>query len=97
MTKVLKYGNITMYIHKESGNLYVKDNIDGEHKPVLYGLYGSENYPIGLRDYMNIRKVDIITALKELESCNAVLLSDTFSIAFYEEEDVKKFIQVMEA
>lgn len=94
MIKILKHGYSTVYVHKESGNLYVKDK-QGKSRPIQYGVYDSDQSPVGLKDYMNIKGIDIHKALEELESCNVVFLSNTFSIAFYEEEDMEKFMQVM--
>lgn len=45
-----------------------------ESKPIKFGLYGADNELIGLRDYMNIRNIDIKQAIEELENCNIVLV-----------------------
>ena len=54
-----------------------------ESKPIKFGLYGADNELIGLRDYMNIRNIDIKQAIEELENCNIVLVGHVFNVMFY--------------
>lgn len=89
----IKYGNV--YIYKESGNLYVKDKT-GESRKIQYGLYGTEQCPVGLRDYMNIRGISLIEAANELTELGVVLITANFNICFYEEADVERFIKRIE-
>lgn len=93
--EVLQVGLIKMYINKELGNLYVGDKKSGESKSIKYGLYGADNELIGLRDYINIRNIDIKEAIDELEGCNAVLIGPTFNITFYTEEDKDMFSSLL--
>ena len=95
MIKTLKHGYVTMYIIKERGCLYVRDK-QGESRPIMYGVYDLDRNPIGLRDYINIRGIDIHKALEELEGCGAVLLGYIFEIAFYTEEEMTKFVELIE-
>ena len=79
---------IKLYVEKESGNLHVR-NIDmGVHMPLMYAVYSADREPLCLRDYMNIREIRLIEAVKELEASNAVLLGNSFNIGF----SVKKIL-----
>jgi hypothetical protein len=60
--EIVKRGYVTIYIEKESENLYVRDK-NGKSSPVKYGVYGEERYPIGLREYMNIKNISAKKAL----------------------------------
>ena len=86
---------IKLYVEKESGNLHVR-NIDmGVHMPLMYAVYSADREPLCLRDYMNIREIRLIEAVKELETSNAVLLGNSFNIRFFCKEDSDKFKEVL--
>lgn len=85
--ETINIGYVKLYIQKESGNLYIKDKQTMESKPIKFGLYGADNELIGLRDYMNIRNINIKQAIEELEKCNAVLVGHVFNVMFYTDED----------
>ena len=86
---------IKLYVEKESGNLHVR-NIDmGVHMPLMYAVYSADREPLCLRDYMNIREIRLIEAVKELEASNAVLLGNSFNIGFFCKEDSDKFKEIL--
>ena len=81
-------------VRKESGNLYVKDE-NKVSRPVLFGLYGPDDEPIGLRDYANLRELPPNEALNELTKAKAVLMGNTFQICFYEEKDIEVLLDLI--
>lgn len=93
MVKIYELNYFKFYIAEESGRLYVKDT-DGISKPVKYAVYSGENELFSLRDYMNITGKKHTEAVKMLESCNAVLITHTFDIYFYDYESVEKFLSI---
>ena len=86
---------IKLYVEKESGNLHVRNIGMGVHMPLMYAVYSADREPLCLRDYMNIREIRLIEAVKELEASNAVLLGNSFNIGFFCKEDSDKFKEVL--
>lgn len=88
--KKIKVGIRTIYIYKESGNLYIRDK-DGESRPILFGAYVLSEI-LCLRNYMNIMRLSLEDAVKVLNDCDVVLSGNCFNIYFHDEEAVEKFI-----
>ena len=94
--KKVKLGLANIYINKESGNCWIKDK-KGESRPILYGVYLNDNEPLGLKYFMSLSCLTITEAVDFLEKSNAVLLSNTFDINFYNIDDVNEFIKNLES
>jgi len=88
MFNKFKMGLATIYIYKESGNLWVSK------KPIMFSAVGYDNEPLALRDYMNLKEITLEEAVRILNECGVILLRHTFDICFYDEESVNKFIEV---
>ena len=95
MLIVINYNRVKMYIYKESGNLHVR-NKEGVHQPLLYKAYDGGQNPVCLRDYMNIREITLIDAVKELDELGCVLTDHYFEIGFFSESTVYDFVNMLE-
>jgi len=92
MNLMVKIGLANIRIHKESGNLYVK-NKEGNSEPIMYGAYSGHAEQLNLRGYMNLKSLNLEQAAAELLETGAVLLGSTFEICFYKLSDANRFIE----
>jgi hypothetical protein len=92
--KEILINGVNVAIEKKSGRTTRKDKRDGKFKPVKFNL-SHNGASIGLKGFMTIKDIDIKQAVKELEACNSLLVGEKFEIIFFEEADVKKFIEIV--
>lgn len=95
MLHSLKIGYTTIYIREEKGNLSIL-NKKGEFAPIKYSAYlpSGVGEPFLLRDYMMMTGLSLVEAAKRMDNWGVVLIGKGFSINFFDEESVERFINV---